>query len=198
MSTGLLLSGGMDSVSLAYWKRPQFGYTVDYGQLAASGEIRAASAVCHALEIQHRIIRIDCRQLGLGDMAGIPPSQLSPVSEWWPFRNQLILTLVGAKAIMDGVTELMFGAILTDAAHRDGRMEFFDKISGLMQFQEGGIRVIVPAINLNAVDLVKISEIPFNILAWSHSCHVSDYACGICRGCSKHAETMTKLGYGNY
>jgi len=198
MSSGLLISGGMDSVALAFWKRPQFGYTVDYGQLAAEGEIRAASSVCQILSIQHRIIKVNCRSIGLGDMAGTPPSAQSPVSEWWPFRNQLIITLAGAGAIADGISELMIGSIRTDGAHCDGRPEFFRRISSAMEFQEGNICVTTPAIHLNAVELIKTSAIPFEILAWSHSCHVSNFACGICRGCTKHAETMSQLGYGDY
>ena len=31
MTTGLLLSGGIDSSALAFWKRPQVCFTVDYG-----------------------------------------------------------------------------------------------------------------------------------------------------------------------
>jgi 7-cyano-7-deazaguanine synthase len=198
MSSGLLISGGMDSVALAFWKRPQFGYTVDYGQLAAEGEIRAATAVCQALSIQHRIIKVNCRSIGLGDMAGTAPSSHSPVSEWWPFRNQLIITFAGAGAVADGVSELMVGAILTDVAHCDGRPEFFKRISSAMEFQEGNILVTAPAIHLDGVELIKASAIPFEILAWSHSCHVSNFACGVCRGCTKHAETMSQLGYGDY
>jgi 7-cyano-7-deazaguanine synthase len=198
MNAGLLISGGMDSIALAFWKRPKFGYTVDYGQLAAEGEIRAATAVCQALSIQHRIIKVNCRSIGLGDMAGTAPSSRSPVSEWWPFRNQLIITLAGAGAVADGISELMVGSIRTDVAHCDGRAEFFERISSVMEFQEGSIRVIAPAIHLDAVELIEASAISFEILAWSHSCHVSNYACGICRGCTKHAETMSRLGYGDY
>src|ERR1044071_7215477 len=103
MSTGLLLSGGMDSTALAYWKRPQVAYSIDYGQLPAEGEIRAAEAVCAALSVRHRVVKADCSGFGLGDMAGKPASSLSPISEWWPFRNQLIITLAGAAALGDGV-----------------------------------------------------------------------------------------------
>jgi 7-cyano-7-deazaguanine synthase len=42
MDTGLLLSGGMDSVALAYWLRPDVAFTIDYGQLSAEGELRSA------------------------------------------------------------------------------------------------------------------------------------------------------------
>ena len=198
MNTGLLLSGGMDSIALAYWKRPHFAYTVDYGQLAANGEIQAATAVCKTLKIHHRIIRANCRETGLGDMAGTTPTEISPVPEWWPFRNQLLITLAGAIAISDKVGELMFGSISTDSAHKDGRKEFFQMISELMMFQEGSLRVVAPAINLDGLSLVKNSGVPREILAWSHSCHVAAYACGRCRGCVKHAETMKNLGYGDY
>lgn len=198
MNTGILLSGGMDSVALAYWKRPQFAYTVDYGQLAAEGEIRAASTVCGLLSIQHRIIRVDCRSLGVGDMAGKTPAPISPVPEWWPYRNQLIVTLASARAVLDGISELMLGTVRTDGVHRDGRPEFVGLLSDIMEFQEGGIRVSAPAIGLGAVELVRQSGIPIEILSWSHSCHVSDFACGKCRGCTKHAETMDELGYGDY
>jgi len=188
----------MDSIALAFWKRPLIAYTIDYGQLPAAGEIRAASAVCEALSIRHRIICIDCGQLGSGDMAGSRASDLAPVPEWWPFRNQLLLTLAGAAAITDGVKELIFGAVSTDAAHADGRREFFDGISNLMNFQEGRIRVTVPAIELNSLELVRNSGVPLPLLSWSHSCHTSAFACGACRGCVKHANTMKKLGYEDY
>src|SRR4051794_34915412 len=101
MSVAILLSGGMDSVALAYWKRPAIAYTVDYGQLPAAGETRAAAAVCGSLSIRHRVLRLPARELGSGDMAGGTPSDLAPVPEWWPFRNQLLLTVAGAASISD-------------------------------------------------------------------------------------------------
>jgi len=198
MSAAILLSGGMDSVALAYWKRPSIAYTVDYGQLPAAGETRAAAAVCGALSIRHRVLSLPARGLGSGDMAGGTPSHLAPVPEWWPFRNQLLLTVAGAAAVGDRVRELIFGAVSTDAIHADGRREFFERISELMECQEGGIRVTAPAIELSSVDLVRNSGVPLSILAWSHSCHVGDFACGTCRGCVKHALTMKELGYEDY
>ena len=41
--TWIALSGGMDSICLAWWKRPESAITIDYGQLAASAEIAAAA-----------------------------------------------------------------------------------------------------------------------------------------------------------
>ena len=44
MKTALLLSGGMDSIAIAWWKRPDIALTLDYGQQAANAEIKAATA----------------------------------------------------------------------------------------------------------------------------------------------------------
>jgi len=198
MKRGLLLSGGMDSVALAWMLRPEFAYTVDYGQAAVAGEIRAASTVAEVIHAEHRIIRADCSSLGSGDMAGTEASTLAPIPEWWPYRNQLLVTLAGMRAIADGVGELQLASVASDGKHADGRADFFRAMDAVMALQEGGIRIAAPALELTSAQLVRNSGIPQEILAWSHSCHVSEYACGRCRGCSKHAAVMKELGYGDY
>ncbi|WP_327393875.1 7-cyano-7-deazaguanine synthase [Pseudomonas coronafaciens] len=51
MKSALLLSGGMDSLSVAWWKRPDLAITLNYGQLAANAEIAASRAICQHLEL---------------------------------------------------------------------------------------------------------------------------------------------------
>jgi len=97
--TAVLLSGGMDSVSVAYMRRPPVAITIDYGQLAAAGEVRAAAAVAEALGMRHEVVEVDLRPLGSGDMVGRTPLSVAPVTEWWPFRNQMLVTLA---AMTDG------------------------------------------------------------------------------------------------
>ena len=63
----ILLSGGMDSIALAYWLRPEIAITLDYGQRAAEAEIKAAAKVAGALGIEHSVISVDCSALGSGD-----------------------------------------------------------------------------------------------------------------------------------
>lgn len=195
MKTALLLSGGMDSIAIAYWKRPAFAFTVDYGQLSAQGEIHAAETVCESLSIPHEVIKTDCSGLGSGDLSGRAPISLAPVPEWWPFRNQLLLTLVGMRAVSLEVSTLLFGSVKTDNVHTDGSAEFFERIDRVFSLQEGNLRVEAPAVHLTTAELIHISGIPLPLLAWSHSCHVSDFACGNCRGCFKHLAVMKELGY---
>lgn len=193
MSKGILLSGGMDSISLAYWQRPEIAITIDYGQAAADTEIRTSVIIAENLGIEHHIIKIDCSSLGSGDLINGPAIEESPSSEWWPYRNQLLITLASMKGISLGVKELMIASVKSDGFHTDGTSDFFKHISKLMEYQEGNIRISCPCINLSTVELIKISKIPKSLLHWAHSCHTSNIPCGKCRGCNKYGQTLTEL-----
>lgn len=189
----LLLSGGMDSIALAYWKRPNIAFTVDYGQAAAQAEVASSSQVCRELGIRHELVRADCASLGSGDMAGEEALGMAPVPEWWPYRNQLLVTLAGMRAVALGITTIMLGSVASDASHADGRDDFYEAIDQLMRLQEGAIAVAAPALRMTTVELVRESGVPRSLLAWAHSCHVGPLACGGCRGCVKHFEVTGAL-----
>jgi 7-cyano-7-deazaguanine synthase len=198
MKTALLISGGMDSVAIAYWLRPEVGITVAYGQRAATAEVRAAAQVCEVLGIEHHVIEADLSALGSGDMAGKAPAELAPVSEWWPFRNQMLVTLAAMKASALGVNRLLIGTLRTDGVHADGKPEFLETMSAVLRCQEGEISLEAPAILLTGAELIKTSGVPSDVLAWAHSCHVANEGCGMCRGCRKHYETLEELGLEPY
>lgn len=193
MKTALLLSGGMDSLSIAWWKRPDVAITIDYGQLAAEAELRASKAICAVLDIEHHILRVDCRLLGSGDMAGGKADPNAPASDWWPYRNQLLATLAAMKAISLGVTQLWLGTVKSDGSHRDGTQEFVDALDRLLSLQEGGMRVEAPAIEFSTTELVRLAGVPLDQLAWAHSCHKANVACAQCRGCNKYFEVLEEL-----
>lgn len=195
MKTGLLLSGGMDSIAIAWWKRPQWAVTIDYGQKAAAAEKLAAAQVCHELGIAHDVITVDCSSLGSGDMAHRAADPRGATSDWWPYRNQLLITLASMRAIASEVQTLYIGTVKSDGeSHRDGTSEFISHMDDLMRFQEGGLRVVAPAITLTTTELIRMVGVPPGLLAWSHSCHKADTACGDCRGCNKYLATYAELG----
>lgn len=197
MTQALLLSGGMDSISLAWWYRPALALTIDYGQLAAPAEIEASGAVCRHLGIPHEVITVDCRALGSGDMAGRPADAIAPASDWWPFRNQLLITLAGMRAVARGCGGLLLGAVSTDGTHTDGTPPFVEAIGQLLALQEGALTVEAPAIALTTAELVRRSKVPRPVLAWAHSCHRASVACGQCRGCNKYFEVWRELDDGS-
>lgn len=198
MKDALLLSGGIDSFAVAAWKRPAVAITCDYGQLAVEGEIRASRQISTLLGIDHHVVRADCRGMGSGDLAGCGPSPLAPSSEWWPFRNQLLITFACMTAVRLGVERILLGTVRSDGFHVDGTPQFVAAIDNLCSLQEGSIRVSAPAITMTSAELVRASNLAIGDLAWAHSCHVSGWACGRCRGCQKHQMVMQELGYDPY
>lgn len=198
MKTALLLSGGMDSIAIAYWKRPEIAITVDYGQRPAAAEIRAAKAVAEVLGIEHHVVHADLSALGSGDMAETASLAMAPASEWWPFRNQMLVTLAAMKVVGLGVRRLLIGTLKTDGHHADSRPAFIRGLDTLLRLQEGEIGLEAPAIELTAVELIRESGVTMDVLSWAHSCHVGEYACGLCRGCRKHYETLRDLGEAPY
>lgn len=193
MKSALLLSGGMDSIAVAHWLRPDIAITVSYGQLAADAERLASGAVCRSLGIPHEVIELDCRTLGSGDMAGEVADAHAPASDWWPFRNQLLITVAAMKAIQLQAKALLIGTVSTDSSHADGSQTFVNAISDLMEAQEGGLKVIAPAAKMTTVELIKSSGTPMSLLAWAHSCHKSNIPCWSCRGCNKYFEVLQAL-----
>lgn len=195
--TGILLSGGMDSISLAYWCKPDVAFNINYGQKAAIAEREASKAVCEDIDIPLVEIDIDCTSLGSGDLAGKSSIAAAPESDWWPYRNQLLITLCAMKAVDMGCSKILIGTVKSDQYHSDGSQGFIKRINELVSYQEGNIKIEAPAIELSAVELVRKSNIPLEILAWSHSCHKSNIPCSNCRGCNKHYQTMKALGHYN-
>ena len=198
MSEAILLSGGMDSTCIAFWRKPKHAIMIDYGQRPARGEQRAAEAVAAELGLVFHRIEVDLRALGSGDLSDQPPLSIAAGPEWWPFRNQMLVTLAAMKAVTLGATTLLIGALRTDGFHVDGRPEFVNALGQLLEMQEGGLRLEAPAITLSAAELVTTSGVPDELLAWAHSCHVAEFACGSCRGCIKHYETLQALDRAPY
>jgi Predicted PP-loop superfamily ATPase len=195
MSEVLLLSGGIDSTCLAAWLRPSCCLTVDYGQRAAQAEYRASAQVCKTLGLKHVMLPVPIGCLGGGVMAGTAPIPASSHAEFWPFRNQFLITLAAMFALRNGHSKVIIGTVSTDRRHADGHPTFVQGIAELVRAQEGAIEVEAPALEFSTVDLVKLSGVTPNVLGWSHSCHAGVVACGRCPGCRKHSEVMGAIGW---
>lgn len=195
MTDLLLLSGGLDSAALAAWRRPHCCLFIDYGQHAAQAERRAAKTITGLLALKFEALTIDCTSLGSGLMAGRTPSNIAPTEEWWPYRNQLLVTFAAAWGVTRGVTTVMIGTVRTDRRHRDGTPDFYQHLNALLRHQEGGLRVDAPAIECSSSELISRSRVSDEILGWTHSCHTGNSACAVCPGCRKRQETLILLDW---
>jgi 7-cyano-7-deazaguanine synthase len=200
MDTTLLLSGGVDSACLAALLRPARTIFIDYGQRAARAEARASSAIARQLDLLHVAVTIDMSPVGSGLLAGAARAD-TPSPEWWPFRNQALVSIAAAWVCSNtdilrtaDTSEIVIGCVQGDGdRHVDGSAEFIDALSALVSLQEGGITVRAPAIGMSTEELVTVSSIGDDVLAWTHSCHVADLPCGNCPGCFKRERVLVGL-----
>ena len=91
------------------------------------------------LGIDHHTIRADCSSLGSGDLCGTNSLPGAPTSDWWPFRNQLLITLAAMHAVRLGVKRLLLGTVRSDSFHVDGTERFMEAVDRVLRMQEGGI-----------------------------------------------------------
>lgn len=194
MSDLLLLSGGIDSAALAALTRPSQCLTIDYGQRPAKAEIAASAQICKDLKLNHIIISANISHLGAGDLSGLNASPHSTHSEFWPFRNQFLVTLGAMAAIKYQCDRVLIGTVVTDKRHLDGSPQFIEVLNSLLGLQEGSIQLSAPAAAMTSPGLIRKSKISISTLGWCHSCHAGDLACNQCRGCQKHSEIMLSLG----
>lgn len=193
MSELLLLSGGIDSIALAAWRRPSLCLTIDYGQAPAVAEFTAAKQICKDLGLRWQGLTIPIRELGAGDLASEAPSRCSNKSEFWPFRNQFLITVAAMAAIKNSCSTVSVGTVSTDNRHIDGSTAFIEKLSSILSMQEGSVMLDAPAKQLSSVELIQRSNISMCVLGWAHSCHLSNLACGSCAGCIKHINVMHEV-----
>jgi 7-cyano-7-deazaguanine synthase len=190
-----MLSGGIDSAAAAALLRPAGTLVIDYGQVTAPAEIAAARSLAGALDLPNDVLRASCTQVGSGLLMGTEPDPRAPSEEWWPFRNQLLLTLAAAWALPRGYERLLVGTVRSDDFHRDGQERFFELADELTSYQEGGLRVAAPVIDHTSVDLCREANLGRAILGWTFSCHRSPIACGDCPGCNKRRSVFVQLGF---
>ena len=176
----LLNSGGLDSSALALWLRPDMSVTIDYGQPAFLGELRAARSLCTHLGLSHEVLKTSV-------YSGSPESD-----GYWPFRNQLLITSVAAHFGWSDQIEIYIG-ILRDDVYSDCTPKFIEAINYLFKMQKKSVVVSAPALEFNCAELLAHTEFPMDYVGITFSCHCSDLPCGDCRGCRKNADHALRL-----
>lgn len=188
----LLFSGGIDSTALAWSLKPEKLLFMDYGQVAAEGELRAAKSIAKALELDLDVRPIPMGRFGQGLLAG-GTTVSETVPEFWPYRNQALITFAAMAYADLPLSSIIIGTVSGDGCrHADGRVEFIETMDRLLDVQ-GGPRLEAPALRMTSEELVEESNVPMSVLGWTFSCHTGEWACGLCAGCVKHAQIMQAL-----
>lgn len=197
----LLFSGGLDSTAIAATLRPKLLLFVDYGQRPASAELTAATNVARVLELPLKAVTLGIGAFGSGLLHDENASTISdaPSPEWWPYRNQFLATAGAAVALQHECSAVALGSVKSDGErHKDGTPDFYEKLDGLIAYQEGSIRVTAPAIGLTTEELLDKSSLGEEVLGWTTSCHRSNLPCGNCPGCWKRQRVLATIGIPGY
>lgn len=205
----LLLSGGLDSTTLAAWIRAEHpGELVDsvtflYGQKHAV-ELEAARDVAGAFGFAHREVQLPRiggsaltdpdRELPLGrDLAqatGVAPSYV-------PARNLLFLASLASLADTDGPATLWFGVHRDDhAGYPDTRPEFVAAADEAVRLgTQFALRVRAPFVTWSKVQILRWGldhEVPYDL---THSCYQGARpACGVCDTCQARLAAFAEVG----
>ena len=174
----LLLSGGIDSSAIAFWKRPDTCLTIDYGQPSFLGELRAARAIAATVQAAHHVASVPLYKDPIG------------TDGYWPVRNQLLISVAAAMFGREANLKILLGVLGTDV-HSDCAKPFIATTNELFAVQGALIRVSAPAIDLNERELLSRSNFPLEKLGVTFSCHRSDLPCGDCPGCLKQSRVRT-------
>ena len=205
----LLLSGGLDSATLAGWLRrhhpgePVEAYTFLYGQKHAV-ELDAARGVAVAYGMPHHVVELPrIRGSALTDaevalpesrdlaaMVGVAPSYV-------PARNLLFLAHMASLRDSIGPGTLWFGVHHDDhTGYPDCRPEFVEAADNAIRFgTQYGLRVAAPFVDWPKADIIRWGlehDVPYELTL---SCYQGRRpACGVCDTCQARLAAFASVG----
>ncbi len=212
MKAVCLLSGGMDSSTLAYLAQSQ-GYDLlalhlNYGQRTEARELRAARAVAERLGVLEFLpvsieyLRLFGRSSLTDPSIGVEcfdPASPELPNTYVPFRNGNLLAIATSYAESRDADAIFIGVQALDySGYPDCRPQFiaaFQRVIDLGTADTTSIRLETPFVGLTKTDILRIGTdlgVPYD-LTWS--CYqAGDEACGVCGSCHFRQAAFAELG----
>ncbi|MCP1662662.1 MAG: 7-cyano-7-deazaguanine synthase QueC [Methanocalculus sp. MSAO_Arc1] len=201
MKAVCLLSGGMDSATLAYYAK-NMGYDllplhITYGQRTETRELRSARRIADLLGTEPPVvISLDYFRI-FGASSLTDPGMAVETHEessgthpntYVPFRNANLLAIATSFCEARGGDAVFIGVQAGDyAGYPDCRLEFieaFQRVIDLGTMADTPIRIMAPFAGMNKTEILKEGlslGVPY---AETWSCYQdNDPACGICSSC---------------
>lgn len=205
--TLIILSGGMDSVTMLYEYRDriELALTFDYGSNHAENEIACARLHCERLGIRHIIIPLDFMHryftsslLQGGD--AIPEGHYTSenmASTVVPFRNGIMLSIACGMAESNGLKVVMIANHGGDhTIYPDCREEFIQAMSQAMTAgTDTDVRVFAPYTNITKSDIARHGRDLGLDYSETWSCYKGGKVhCGKCGTCIERREALAEAG----
>ncbi len=204
----IVLSGGMDSVTLLheYKERIAMAVTFDYGALQNKREIACAAENCRLLGIPHTVISLAF--IGKYFESSLLKETADEVPEGnyddenmrstvVPFRNGIMLSVACGLAESNGLKHVMIANHSGDhAIYPDCRPGFIDAMSSAMS--EGTyehVGVFAPYTGISKTDIARRGKEIGVDYSLTYSCYKGgEKHCGRCGTCTERREAMRDAG----
>lgn len=203
----LVLSGGMDSVTLLYDRKDciALAVTFDYGSRHNAREIECARRNCEMLGIEHLVIPLDFMGkyfkssllIGGEDIPEGHYEDENMQSTVVPFRNGIMLSIAAGLAESRGLKKVMLANHGGDhAIYPDCRRGFIEAMSKAIQ--EGtykGLTISAPYTDISKTDIARIGKRLGLNYSLTYSCYKGgERHCGKCGTCVERKEAMRDAG----
>lgn len=203
----IILSGGMDSVTLLYDKASDIdlAVTFDYGSNHNKREAEYAAYHCKKLGIEHIIIPLDFihqyfKSSLLSGADAIPEGHYAAEnmkSTVVPFRNGIMLSIACGLAESRGLKRVCIANHFGDhAIYPDCRLSFINQMNAAMEqgtYQH--IAIDAPYTNIKKTDIAKIGKILGVDYSKTYSCYKGgEKHCGKCGTCVERKEAFKDAG----
>lgn len=203
----IILSGGMDSVTLLYDSRDEIALAVtfDYGSNHAKREIECAKYHCGVLGIEHVVIPLDFmrqyfRSSLLEGADSIPEGHYedeSMKSTVVPFRNGIMLSIACGLAESRGLVKVKIANHAGDhSIYPDCRPPFIHHMSAAMQYGTyAHVKVDAPYTDITKTQIAVIGGKLGIDYAKTYSCYCGrEKHCGRCGTCIERKEALREAG----
>ncbi|MDE5874387.1 MAG: 7-cyano-7-deazaguanine synthase QueC [Muribaculaceae bacterium] len=203
----LILSGGMDSVTLMHYKKERIALAVsfDYGSNHNKREIECASWQCRLLGIEHMVIPLDFmgryfKSSLLEGADAIPEGHYAEEnmkSTVVPFRNGIMLSVACGLAESRGLKHVMMANHGGDhTIYPDCRPDFVKAMSEAMKYGTfDGITIEAAFTDVTKGDIARLGKSLGVDYAHTYSCYKGgERHCGKCGTCVERIEAMAFAG----
>ena len=203
----IVLSGGMDSVTLLYDYRDvvALAVTFDYGSNHNAREIACARIHCRRLGIEHIVIPLAFvakyfKSSLLSGADAIPEGNYDDEnmkSTVVPFRNGIMLAVACGIAESRDLRRVMLANHFGDhAIYPDCRRDFVDAMSEAMRCGTYcGVTVFAPYTDITKADIARRGAQLGIDYAETYSCYKGgEHHCGRCGTCRERREALAEAG----
>ena len=203
----IVLSGGMDSVTLLYEYQDSLALAVsfDYGSKHNARELPYARLHCERLGIEHLTIPLSFigqyfRSALLEGGGAIPKGSYDEenmAATVVPFRNGIMLSIAAGLAESRGLTKVYLANHFGDhAIYPDCRASFIRPMhEAILQGTSNAVEVTAPYTDISKGDLARHGKLLGINYAETWSCYEGgDLQCGSCATCIERREAMQEAG----